>query len=180
MKTETIVFGGGCFWCTEAVFKMLNGVESVTSGYSGGTVPNPTYQQVCTGTTGHAESAQVVYDPSKVSFKDLLTIFFASHDATQLNRQGADIGTQYRSVVFYTTEEQKKETEEFIKELEASSPDGDPIVTQVEPLTVFYPAEDYHQNYYANNSAQGYCQVIIAPKLQKVQEKYANLLKSIA
>jgi peptide-methionine (S)-S-oxide reductase len=178
MSKETVVFGGGCFWCTEAVFKMLAGVESVTSGYSGGTTVNPTYQQVCTGTTGHAESVQVVYDPSKVSYEDLLTIFFASHDATQLNRQGADVGTQYRSVVFYTTEDQKKKTEDFIRELQASSADGDPIVTEVLPLNVFYPAEKYHQDYYANNQVQGYCQVVIAPKLQKVQEKYAELLRS--
>jgi peptide-methionine (S)-S-oxide reductase len=177
MKTETIVFGGGCFWCTEAVFKMLNGVESVTSGYAGGHTKNPTYREVSSGTTGHAESAQVVYDPSKVAFRDLLTIFFASHDATQLNRQGADVGTQYRSVIFYTTEKQKEEINAFIEELGASAPDGDPIVTQVEPLDVFYPAEDYHQDYYENNAQQGYCQIVIAPKLQKVQEHYAALLK---
>jgi peptide-methionine (S)-S-oxide reductase len=178
MKKETVVFGGGCFWCTEAVFKMLNGVESVTSGYAGGHTENPTYREVCSGTTGHAESVQIEYDAEKVSYKDLLTIFFASHDATQLNRQGADVGTQYRSVIFYTTEDQKKETEDFIRELEASSSEGDPIVTEVVPLTVFYPAEEYHQDYYAQNSKQGYCQIVIAPKLQKVQEKYAELLKT--
>jgi peptide-methionine (S)-S-oxide reductase len=176
-KSETIVFGGGCFWCTEAVFKMLNGVESVTSGYAGGHTENPTYREVTSGTTGHAESAQVVYDPSKVTFRDLLTIFFASHDATTLNRQGADVGTQYRSIIFYTTEKQKEEIEAFIKELTDSSPDGNPIVTEVEPLKVFYPAEDYHQDYYENNASQGYCQIVIAPKLQKVQAHYAELLK---
>jgi peptide-methionine (S)-S-oxide reductase len=173
---ETAVFGGGCFWCTEAVFKMLNGVESVTSGYTGGTVVNPTYQQVSSGATGHAEAVQIVFDPSKVSYKDLLTVFFATHDATQLNRQGADVGTQYRSSIFYTTDKQKTESEEFIQELDASSTEGDPIVTTIEPLTVFYIAEDYHQNYYDQNSTQGYCQVVIAPKLQKVQEKFAALL----
>ena len=180
MKKETVVFGGGCFWCTEAVFKMLKGVESVTSGYAGGTTVNPTYQQVCSGTTGHAEAIQIEYDPELVSYKDLLTIFFASHDATQLNRQGADVGTQYRSIVLYTNTEQKTEAEDFIQELNASSSEGDPIVTEVVPLTVFYPAEDYHQNYYAQNANQGYCQIVIAPKLQKVQEKYAELLKSQA
>ena len=176
---ETAVFGGGCFWCTEAVFKMLDGVESVTSGYAGGTTENPTYQEVSSGTTGHAESVQIAFDPSKVSYKTLLTIFFATHDASQLNRQGNDVGTQYRSIIFYTTEEQEKEAAAFIAELQASSADGDPIVTQVELLTKFYTAEDYHQNYYAQNSNQGYCQIIIAPKLQKVQEKYAELLKKL-
>ncbi len=178
-KTEVAVFGGGCFWCTDAVFKMLKGVKSQTSGYTGGTIENPTYQQVSTGTTGHAESLKIEFDPSLVSFRDLLTIFFATHDATTLNRQGADVGTQYRSAIFYTSEEQKIEAEGFIKELEASSPDGDPIVTEVTPLTKFYPAEDYHQDYYANNPEQGYCRVIIAPKLQKVQKEYADLLKNI-
>ena len=177
-KNEIVVFGGGCFWCTEAVFKMLRGVVSVVSGYAGGGTENPTYQEVCSGTTGHAEAIQITYDPSQVSYRDLLTIFFASHDATQLNRQGADVGTQYRSIVLYTTDEQKTETENFIKELDASSSEGDPIVTEVVPLTVFYPAEDYHQNYYEQNKVQGYCQIVIAPKLQKVQEKYAELLKS--
>ena len=178
MKTEKIVFGGGCFWCTEAVFKMLKGVSAVTSGYAGGHTENPTYREVSSGTTGHAEAIKIDYDPSQVSYRDLLTIFFASHDATQLNRQGADVGTEYRSIVLTTTDVQKKETEDFIKELDASSAEGDPIVTEVVPLTIFYPAEDYHQNYYDNNKQQGYCQIIIAPKLQKVQEKYAELLKA--
>ena len=177
-KTESVVFGGGCFWCTEAVFKMLKGVTAVTSGYAGGHTENPTYREVCTGTTGHAEAIKIDYDPSQVSYRDLLTIFFASHDATQLNRQGADVGTQYRSIVLTTTDEQMKETEDFIKELESSSSEGDPIVTEVVPLTIFYPAEDYHQNYYDQNKQQGYCQIIIAPKLQKVQKEYADLLNS--
>ena len=158
---------------------MLDGVESVTSGYAGGTKENPTYQEVSNGTTDHAESVEIVFDPSKVDYKTLLTIFFATHDATQLNRQGNDVGTQYRSIIFYTTDEQKTQAEAFIAELQASSTDGDPIVTEVVPLTKFYTAEDYHQNYYAQNSGQGYCQVIIAPKLQKVQAKYAELLKKI-
>lgn len=179
MEHATAVFGGGCFWCTEAVFKMLKGVTSVTSGYAGGHTPDPTYEQVSTGTTGHAEVIHIEYDPAQVSYRTLLIIFFASHDATQLNRQGNDIGTQYRSVLFYTTLEQQKEAEAFIAELEASSSEGDPIVTAVEPLTVFYPAEDYHQNYFARNGQQGYCQVIIAPKLQKVQHDYADLLKKV-
>lgn len=175
--TEIAMFGGGCFWCTEAVFKMLKGVASVEPGYAGGRSPNPTYQEVSTGTTGHAEVIRIEFDPSQVAFRDLLTIFFASHDATQLNRQGNDIGTQYRSAVFPTTPEQKAETEAFIKELSESSSEGDPIVTTIEEGATFYPAEEYHKDYYAQNKNQGYCQVIIAPKLQKVQEKYAQLLK---
>ena len=178
MTTETAVFGGGCFWCTEAVFQMLSGVESIVSGYTGGQVENPTYEQVCGGTTGHAEAVQITYDPSKVSYRTLLTIFFASHDATQLNRQGNDVGTQYRSSIFTTSDAQAQEARTFIQELNDSSTDGDPIVTTVEPLTVFYPAESYHQNYYNQNKIQGYCQIIIAPKLQKVQKQYAELLKS--
>jgi peptide-methionine (S)-S-oxide reductase len=175
--TEIALFGGGCFWCTEAVFKMLKGVTSVEPGYAGGTIVNPTYQQVCTGTTGHAEVIRIEFDPSQVTYKNLLTVFFGSHDATQLNRQGNDVGTQYRSDVFPTTPGQKADTEAFIKELEASASEGDPIVTTIEEGAVFYPAEDYHKNYYANNKNQGYCQVIIAPKLQKVQEKFAELLQ---
>ena len=176
---EVAVFGGGCFWCTEAVFLMLKGVTKVESGYAGGTVPNPTYQQVSRGDTGHAEVIRIEYDPRIVAYRTLLTIFFASHDATQLNRQGNDVGTQYRSVLFTTTDSQKEEARRFIEELQHSSSEGDPIVTQVEPLTTFYPAEDYHQNYYAQNKNQGYCQVIIAPKLEKVQKEYAELLKSL-
>lgn len=175
---QTAVFGGGCFWCTEAVFKMLDGIQSVTSGYAGGTIENPTYEQVSMGTTGHAEVIKVEYDPKKVSFRDLMTIFFGTHDATQLNRQGNDIGTQYRSIILYTTQDQEKQAEDFIKELNASSDEGDPVVTEVAPLTKFFPAEDYHQNYYAQNSQQSYCQIIIAPKLQEVQQKFANFLKS--
>jgi peptide-methionine (S)-S-oxide reductase len=175
--TEVAVFGGGCFWCTDAVFKELKGVLSSTSGYTGGSIPNPTYQQVSSGTTGHAEAIRLEFDSSQVAYHDLLTIFFATHDATTLNRQGADVGTQYRSAIFYTTEEQKTEAEAFIQELTDSSSAGDPIVTEVTPLGEFYPAEDYHQDYYANNANQGYCRIVIAPKLQKVQEQYAELLR---
>jgi peptide-methionine (S)-S-oxide reductase len=178
METESAVFGGGCFWCTEAVFKMLNGVTSVTSGYAGGETENPTYQQVSSGKTGHAEVIKIDFDPSQIAFRDLLTVFFATHDATTLNRQGADVGTQYRSIVLYTNEQQKADAENFIKELNDSTSEGDPIVTTVEPLTKFYSAEDYHQDYFQNNPQAGYCQIVIAPKLHKAQDKFAQLLKS--
>jgi peptide-methionine (S)-S-oxide reductase len=175
---ETAVFGGGCFWCTEAVFKMLKGVTAVEPGYAGGTVPNPTYEQVCAGQTGHAEGVRVTYDPGQVSYRTLMTVFFGSHDATQLNQQGNDIGTQYRSAVFPTTPAQSAEAKAFIRELQDSAAGGDPIVTTVEENAIFYPAEDYHRDYYANNPNQGYCQVIIAPKLEHVQQEFADLLKS--
>ena len=171
------VFGGGCFWCTEAVFKMLRGVHSVVPGYAGGKTENPTYYKVTNGDTGHAEVIHIEYDPTQVSYNALLTVFFGSHDATQINRQGNDIGTQYRSIVLYGDEVQKKETEDFIHELNNSSKEGKPIATEVAPLTKFYPAEKEHLDYYARNKNQGYCQIIIAPKLQKVQEKFAALLK---
>lgn len=151
---------------------------SVMPGYAGGTTPNPTYEQVCTGKTGHAEVIRIEYDPAGVRFRDLLTVFFATHDPTTLNRQGNDVGTQYRSVVFYTTAEQKKETEEFIALLDASSPNGAPIVTEVKPLEKFYPAEQYHRDYYEKNKSQPYCQIVINPKLEKVQKEFAALLKS--
>lgn len=176
-KTEIAVFGGGCFWCTEAVFKMFRGVVSVAPGYAGGNVENPAYEQVCEGNTGHAEVIRIEYDPALISFYALLTIFFASHDATTQNRQGNDVGTQYRSAVFYTTDAQKNETEQFIKNLNTSTEEGEPVVTEVAPLKVFYSAEDYHKNYYARNRDNQYCRLIIAPKLQKVQEKFAELLK---
>lgn len=179
MKNETIVFGGGCFWCTEAVFKMIKGVESVIPGYSGGTTLNPTYEQVCTGTTGHAECTKVDYNPSLVSFRDLLTVFFGSHDPTTLNRQGNDVGTQYRSVIFYTTEAQKKETEDFISEINSSNNQGARVITEVLPLEKFYEAENYHKDYFERNPNQAYCQIIINPKLDKVKENFANLLKTI-
>ncbi len=178
MKKETIVLGGGCFWCTEAVFQMLKGIISVTPGYSGGEKPNPTYDEVCSGTSGHAEVIKIEYDSDIISLNDILTVFFATHDGSQLNRQGNDVGTQYRSAVYYTNDAQKEIVEQFITDINASSDKGNPLVTEVSPLEAFYPAEDYHQNYYKNNSQQGYCQVIINPKLKKVQEKFANLLNN--
>ncbi len=178
-KLQTAVFGGGCFWCTEAVFKMMKGVNSVVPGYAGGSVPNPTYEQVCTGETGHVEVVRVEYDPTQVRYEDLLTVFFGSHDPTTPNRQGNDVGTQYRSVVFYTTPQQKEAAEKFIAEANTSNEMGAPIVTTVEPLTTFYEAENYHKDYYSNHENAGYCTLVINPKLEKVQEKYANLLQDI-
>jgi len=172
------VFGGGCFWCTEAVFDELRGVQSVVSGYAGGTSKNPTYEQVCSGRTGHAEVIKIEFDPQQISFRDLLTVFFATHDPTTLNRQGNDVGTQYRSVVLYANDEQKREAGSFIKELEHSNTFASPIVTTLEPLTDFYPAENYHQKYYANNPYQPYCQYMIPPKLDKLHKKFNELLKS--
>ena len=174
---ETIVFGGGCFWCTEAVFGMLKGVASVEPGYAGGETPDPTYEQVSTGTTGHAEVIKIAYNPAQIGLQDLLTVFFATHDPTTLNRQGADVGTQYRSAIFYLTPEQKAEAERFIAELSASSTEGGPILTEVAPLTKFYPAEDYHKNYFESHPERAYCQVVINPKVEKVQARFAELLK---
>ncbi len=179
-NTEFAVFGGGCFWCTEAVFKMLRGVISVEPGYAGGTKENPSYEDVSSGTTGHAEVIHIEYSPSKVTYRDLLTVFFGSHDSTTLNRQGADVGTQYRSAIFTTSDAQKSEAEAFIKELNDSNTEGAPVVTEVRPLEKFYPAENYHHDYYANNKEAGYCQIIINPKLQKVQQQFAALLKDEA
>ncbi len=175
MKTETIVFGGGCFWCTEAVFSLLKGVLSVKSGYAGGTTPNPTYESVSSGATGHAEVLKVEYDSEQITFHDLLTVFFASHDPTSLNRQGADVGTQYRSIVLYTTPEQKSETEKYIIEIDS---DKHKIVTEVKKFDQFYPAEAYHQNYYVNHKDEGYPQFVIAPKIEKVQKEFQRLLKT--
>jgi peptide-methionine (S)-S-oxide reductase len=172
------VFGGGCFWCTEAVFDELRGVKSVVSGYAGGSTKNPTYEEVCGGRTGHAEVIKIEFDPGEIAFKDLLTVFFASHDPTTLNRQGNDVGTQYRSAIFYATEEQKREAEAFIKELNDSKAFGKPVVTTLEPLGEFYEAEDYHQKYYANNPYQPYCQYMIPPKLNKLHKQFGALLKS--
>lgn len=177
MKQETILFGGGCFWCTEAVFKMLKGVISVEPGYSGGTTANPTYEQVSGGETGHAEVIKITYDADAVPLRTLLTVFFASHDPTTKNRQGNDVGTQYRSAIYCATEEQQNECREFIANLNASSQAGAPIVTTVEPLGEFYPAEDYHKNFYENNKTYGYCQAVINPKLKKIQKEFAKLLK---
>ncbi|MEK7538958.1 MAG: peptide-methionine (S)-S-oxide reductase MsrA [Patescibacteria group bacterium] len=175
-NNSVAVFGGGCFWCTEAVFKMLKGVASVDPGYAGGKTKNPTYDDVSGGMTGHAEVIRIEYDPSLVTYKNLLTVFFGSHDSTTLNRQGNDVGTQYRSVVLFTTLEQEREAHAFIAELNTSSSEGAPVVTEVVPLDVFYPAEDYHKNYFARNKDAQYCQIIISPKLEKVQHKFAELL----
>lgn len=175
---ETAVFGGGCFWCTEAVFQELRGVASVTSGYAGGELANPTYEQVSGGSTGHAEVIKFEYDPSQISFHDLLEVFFATHDPTQLNRQGSDVGTQYRSAIFYASDAQKKQAEDFLKQLETDHIYDQPVTTTLEPLTAFYPAEDYHQNYFKNNANQPYCQLIVNSKVKKFKEKFASLLKA--
>ncbi|MFX1559181.1 MAG: peptide-methionine (S)-S-oxide reductase MsrA [Promethearchaeota archaeon] len=172
MSMETITFGSGCFWCTEAVFQQLKGVSSVVSGYSGGHVENPTYQQVVTGRTGHAEVCQIQFDPEQISFEDLLEVFFNTHDPTTPNRQGSDVGTQYRSVIFYHNEEQRKIAERVKTELDKSGPWKNPIVTEIVPFEKFYKAEDYHQNYYRNNPNQGYCQLVIAPKLSKFEKVF--------
>jgi peptide-methionine (S)-S-oxide reductase len=176
--TEVAVFGGGCFWCTEAVFKMLTGVVSVVPGYAGGTKPNPSYDEVCTGLTGHAEVTRIEYDPKQVSFRTLMTVFFATHDPTTLNQQGNDVGTQYRSIILYTSPVQKTEAEAFIREVDESTKAGNPVVTEVQPLTEFYEAENYHHDYFAHHPDQAYCNLIITPKVEKVQKEFAKLLKS--
>ena len=176
-KLDTATFGTGCFWCTEAIFQQLEGVEKVVSGYSGGHVVNPTYEEVCSKTTGHAECLQVVYDPAKISYDELLKVFWEVHDPTTLNRQGADAGPQYRSVIFYKTEAEKALAEKYKTELNKSGAWDNPIVTTLEPMTVFYPAEAYHQNYYNNNTSQGYCQFVIRPKLEKFEKVFKDKLK---
>ena len=176
-KLETAIFAGGCFWCTEAFFTDLKGVDKVVSGYIGGTTKNPTYKEVCSGTTGHAEAIKIMYNPDEIAYEDLLEIFFATHDPTTLNRQGADIGTQYRSEVFYTTSEQKTKAENFIKLLEDQKILDKKIVTKVSEATEFYPAEDYHQDYYALNPNQPYCKAVIEPKLSKLKKNYKSKLK---
>ncbi len=193
-QLQIAVFGGGCFWCTEAIFQELKGVENVVSGYAGSTSSTgstssrqansgqasspqaPTYEEVSTGKTGHAEVIRIEFDPSLISYRDLLTVFFATHDPTTPNHQGNDVGTQYRSIILYTNENQKQEAERFIEELNAD-PEGEPIVTEVKPLDKFYEAEDYHQEYYRNNRDKPYCQIVINPKLVKLQEKFNQLLK---
>ena len=174
---ELATLAGGCFWCLEAVFDELRGVERVVSGYAGGSAPNPTYQQVCAGTTGHAEVVQVTFDPRAVSFRELLEVFFTIHDPTTLNRQGGDVGTQYRSAIFYHTPEQKETAERVIEELNAARVWDAPIVTEVTPLEKFYPAEDYHQEYYRLNPDQGYCRAVIAPKVSKFRKAFLDRLK---
>lgn len=176
-RTETAVFAGGCFWCLEAIFEDLKGVEHVTSGFSGGTVANPSYEQVCTGTTGHAESVQITFDPSVISYHDLVQIFFAFHDPTTLNRQGADEGTQYRSAIFYTSPEQEKTAHAVIADLTKEKLFDRPIVTEVVPFKAFYSAEKYHQEYYKKNAGQPYCQFVISPKVAKLKKLYAARLK---
>jgi peptide-methionine (S)-S-oxide reductase len=177
-QKQVAVFGGGCFWCTEAVFDELRGVTSVVSGYAGGDLKNPTYEQVCGGRTGHAEVIRIEFDPDQITFRDLLTVFFATHDPTTLNRQGNDVGTQYRSAIFYANDEQKHEAESVMKELDEARTFGRAIVTSLEPLRDFYEAEGYHQKYYASNPYQPYCQVMIPPKLNKLHKQFADLLKS--
>ncbi len=179
-NVEIATLGGGCFWCTEAVFKELNGVEKVESGYSGGTMPSPSYKQVCTGRTGHAEVVQVTFDPNIISFGDVLRVFFTVHDPTTLNRQGGDVGTQYRSIILYHNNEQREIAEQVIKEVAGEGIWDGQIVTQVVPFEAFYKAEDYHQDYFENNPGQGYCQMIIAPKVRKFREHYQEKLKAVA
>ena len=174
---EKATFGNGCFWCTEAVFLELKGVQKVESGYSGGHVKNPTYKEVCTGETGHAEVIQITFDPKLISYESLLEVFWNTHDPTTLNKQGADEGTQYRSAVFYHNEEQKKTAEQYLKQLQASKVFKNPIVTEISPLTNFYKAEEYHQNYYELNPGQGYCQYVIRPKVEKFRKQYSAKLK---
>ena len=174
---EVATFAGGCFWCTEAVFLEIKGVEKVVSGYIGGKTVNPTYKDICTGETGHAEAIQITFNPNEVAFEDLLEIFFGTHDPTTLNRQGADVGTQYRSEIFYHSEAQKTKAENYIQLLEKEKLYDKKIVTKVSSATVFYPAEDYHKNYYNQNSSQGYCQMVIAPKLEKLRKYYKSKLK---
>ena len=189
-KNDVVVLGGGCFWCTEAIFRMVKGVVSVLPGYAGGVKLNPTYKDVCDGETGHAEVIRIEYNNQGVAFRDLLTVFFATHDPTTVNRQGADVGTQYRSVIFYTLESQKEEAELFIKEINDSHDGGNTVVTEVKPLDVFYLAEESHQDYYQKNhpvirqdamsddmADTSYCQIVINPKLKSVQEKFSKLIK---
>ena len=174
---QTATLGGGCFWCLEAIFNELKGIEQVLSGYSGGAIPNPTYKQVCTGSTGHAEVVQLKFDPQEISFKEILQVFFSIHDPTTLNRQGADIGSQYRSVIFYHNQAQQEISQETIAELESEKIWKNSIVTQLIPFEKFYVAEDYHQDYYKYNTQQPYCQAVITPKLTKFRKKYLERLK---
>jgi peptide-methionine (S)-S-oxide reductase len=174
---ELATLGGGCFWCLEAAFQALQGVDQVLPGYAGGSLPQPTYEQVCGGGTGHAEVVQVAFDPAVISYRDLLEVFFTIHDPTTLNRQGADVGTQYRSVVFYHSTAQKETAEEVIAELEEAGTWKAPIVTELTPFDVFYPAEDYHRDYYRQHSDKPYCRVVIEPKLRKLEKKHSPILK---
>lgn len=177
-RRETATLAGGCFWCLEAVYELLRGVEGVKSGYAGGHTPNPTYEQVCTGQTGHAEVVQVTFDPDEISFEDLLDVFFSIHDPTTLDRQGADVGTQYRSAIFTHEDRQREIAERKIAELEADGPWDDPIVTEVAPLGEFYPAEAYHDEYFRRNSGQPYCRAVVAPKVAKFRKRHLDRLKA--
>jgi peptide-methionine (S)-S-oxide reductase len=174
---EVATFAGGCFWCTEAIFTELKGVEKVISGYTGGMIKNPSYKEICTGNTGHAEAIQITFNLKEIAYEDLLEVFFGTHDPTTLNRQGADVGTQYRSEIFYHSQEQKDKAEAYIQFIEKEKLYSNPIVTKVSPAVVFYEAEDYHQDYYASNSEQGYCLMVIAPKLEKLRKYYKSKLK---
>lgn len=176
MAIETATLGGGCFWCLDAAFRDLGGVESVVSGYAGGAGAKPTYQQVCTGKTGHAEVVQITFDTDRIDFETLLDVFFTIHDPTTLDRQGADVGTQYRSVIFYHSDAQREIAERMMARLDAGGIWSDPIVTKVQPVPTFYPAESYHQDYYRRNPMQGYCQVVISPKLAKLRSRHSALL----
>ncbi|MCS6889495.1 MAG: peptide-methionine (S)-S-oxide reductase MsrA [Chloroflexus sp.] len=174
MPLETATLAGGCFWCLEAVYDQVIGVQDVVSGYTGGHVPNPTYRQVCDGDTGHAEAVQIRFDPTQISYRELLEIFFSIHDPTTLNRQGADVGTQYRSAIFYHSEEQRQIAEQLVRELSEQQVFRDPIVTEIVPATTFYPAEEYHQEYFARNPYQPYCQFVVAPKVAKFRKLFAE------
>lgn len=176
-KFELATFGSGCFWCTEALFEKLNGVQEVVSGYSGGTTENPTYKEVCTGETGHAEVTQIVFDPNIISFEELLEVFWQTHDPTTLNRQGNDVGTQYRSAIFYHNDDQKKLAAEYKQKLEDENIFNNPIVTEITKFEIFYPAENYHQDYYEQNKSQPYCRMVITPKVEKFKKVFSNKLK---
>jgi peptide-methionine (S)-S-oxide reductase len=176
-QSETVILGGGCFWCLEAVYERMQGVLSVESGYMGGRTPSPTYHDVCSGATGHAEVVKVTFDPAVASYREILQVFFTIHDPTTRNRQGNDVGTQYRSVIFYGSDEQKQGAAEIIQEINAAGIWDDPIVTEISPASTFYRAEDYHQEYFRNNSRQPYCTVVVAPKVRKFREKFADKLK---
>jgi peptide-methionine (S)-S-oxide reductase len=178
MTTQLATLAGGCFWCLEAVFEQLRGVTKVISGYSGGHLPKPSYEAVCKGTTGHAEVVQVAFDPDVLSYRDLLGVFFTLHDPTTLDRQGGDVGTQYRSAIFYHDDEQRRTAEDVVRELEAEHVFDEPIVTKIEPLQTFYPAEEYHREYYRRNPNQPYCRAVIAPKVAKLRSKYLEKLKA--
>lgn len=177
-ELERATLGGGCFWCLEPIFKEIEGVKSVSVGYAGGSVPNPSYRQVTTGTTGHAEVAQIEFDPDEVSYADLLRVFFTIHDPTTLNRQGPDVGPQYRSIILFNNQEQRETAEQVMGEIEREGLWDDPLVTELEHLDAYYPAEDYHQEYYENNPNQPYCRAIIAPKVAKFRQKYQDRLKA--